>query len=86
MWHLILQLLSDSSSRLHAVVAGWDYPIDRAAMYQLDTLDMLLMRWSDKGKFKPVPRPWDKANKPKSKSKMTAAEAHRKLRPHLYEN
>jgi len=80
------QLLSDPRSRLHAVVAGWEHPIDRTAMYQLDTLDLLLVRWSDKGKFKPVPRPWDKANKPKSKSTLTAAQAHRKLRPHLYDN
>ena len=86
LWHLLKSLLSDPRSRLHAVIAGWEYPLDRAAMHQLDTLDLLLMRWSDKGKFKPVPKPWDKANKPKSKSTLTAAEAHKRLRPHLYKN
>jgi hypothetical protein len=80
------QLLRNPNSRLHAAVAGWEYPLDRSAMHMLDLIDVHLSRWSDKGKFKPVPRPWDKANKPKSRSTLTAAEAHKRLRPHLYEN
>lgn len=85
MWALVRSLLSNPESRFHAVVAKWDYPLSYAAMAQLDTIDLLVMRWSDKGKFKPQPRPWDKKPAKAKKSTLTAAEAHKRLRPHLYE-
>lgn len=86
LWFLIRSLLANPASRFHAVVAKWDHPLEYAAMFQLDTLDLLLMRWSEKGKFKPVPRPWDKKPAGPKKSNLTAAEAHKRLRPHLYKD
>lgn len=81
LWSLIRFLLSNPGSRFHAAVAKWDHPITFEAMYQLDLIDVLLMRWTG-DKFKPVARPWDK--KPAKKSQLTATEAHKRLRPHLY--
>lgn len=80
--HLVAGLLRVPESQFHAVVAGWDHPISRQAMYQLDTIDVLLMRWAG-DKFKPVARPWDGANKPVVK-KRTKSEALRILRPHQF--
>lgn len=79
---LLRALLADPRSRLRAVVAEWSHPLSREAMQQLDMIDLLLMRWSKDGKFKPVARPWDK--KPKAKAKRKPSDAHRKLRPYLY--
>lgn len=75
-------LLANPASRLHAAVAGWEHPLDYVGIYQLDLIDLLLMRWSEKGKFKPIPRPWDKKRPSKGR---TATEALRILRPHLAE-
>src|SRR5690554_5420531 len=75
LWSLIRSLLANPASRFHAAVAKWEHPLEYGAMYQLDTLDLLLMRWSDKGKFKPLPRPWDKKPFKAKKSNLTAAEA-----------
>lgn len=76
-------LLSDPRSRVQAVMAGWSHPISREAMYQLDAIDLMLQRWSEKGKYKPVPRPWNV--KKKSAKKRSAKEALRILRPHQFE-
>lgn len=78
--HLVSGLLRNPESWFHAGVARWEHPISRQAMYQLDTVDVLLMRWAG-DKFKPVARPWDRAGKRPVK-KRTAAEALRILRPH----
>jgi len=62
-------------------MAGWDYPLTRGEMIAADTNDLLLTRWSEKGKFKPYPRPWSKTKKVK-KTQLTAAQAMKILRPH----
>lgn len=82
LWALIRLLLSKPESSFHAAVAKWQHPLSYEGMYQLDLIDLLLMRWSEKGKFKPVPRPSDVKRTPKTR--LTAAEAHKRLRPHLY--
>ena len=76
-------LLSDSRSRLQAVIAGWSHPISREAINQLDLIDLLLQRWSEKGKYKPVERPWNV--KKKSAKRRSVKEAMRILRPHKSE-
>lgn len=79
--HLVRALLGMPESRFHAAVVRWDHPISRAAMYQLDLIDVLLMRWAG-DKFKPVHRPWS-TQRPGGK-KRTASEALRILRPHQF--
>lgn len=79
LWYLVQLLLQNPSSRFHAAVAGWEHPLSYEGMYQLDLLDLLLMRWSEKGRFRPVPRPWDS----KRAVGRSAADALRILRPHL---
>lgn len=80
LWFLVRALLADPASRFHAAVAGWDHPLAFEGIYLLDQIDVLLMRWSEQGKFKPVPRPWDVK---KVGKKRTVSEALRILRPHL---
>lgn len=79
-WGLMKLLLADPTSRFHAAVAGWSHPLDYEGMFLLDLLDLLLMRWSEKGQFKPLPRPWDAKRVTKKRS---PSEALRILRPHL---
>lgn len=57
---LIDGLMHDPSSRLHAVVAGWDYPATREWMALVDLYDLQHAKAS-KRKPKPYPRPFDKA-------------------------
>lgn len=85
MWFLIRLLLANPASRFHAAVAKWEHPITFEAMYQLDLIDVLLMRWAG-DKFKPVARPWDKKPAGSKKTMLSAAEAHKRLRPHLYKD
>jgi hypothetical protein len=75
---LISDLLTDPSSRFHAAVAEWKHPLSRDAMYSLDLMDILLMRWTG-DKFKPVSRPWSDIRS--GGVKRTAAEALAILRP-----
>lgn len=82
---LFSALLQDPRSRLHAAAAGWLHPISREAMYTIDLIEVLLMRWSEKGKFKPIPRPWSTAKR-RSVKRRTAEEALRILRPHKFKS
>jgi len=79
--HLLGDLLTLPDSRLRAVLAGWTYPLTRTDLHLLTLTDYLLMRWL-RDKYKPQPRPWDKAKTPRKK-RHTAEEAMRILRPHL---
>ena len=81
--HLLKALLSDPRSRLHAAVAGWSHPLEWGDWYQLDLIDVLLMRWSKDGAYKPVPRPSDPVKKKTGKSPQAAL---RQLRPHLFKD
>lgn len=78
---LLDDLLTLPESRLRAVLAGWTYPLTRTDLHLLNLTDYLLMRWL-RDKYKPQPRPWDKAPKTRKK-RHTAEEAMRILRPHL---
>lgn len=78
---LVVSLLSDPSSWLGAAVSGWKFPLTREAIFTLDLIDLLLMKWTG-DQFKPVEKPWD-ANKPKRRGKSPEA-AMRQLRPHLF--
>lgn len=75
---LIADLLTRTESRFHASVAEWEHPISRDAIYSLDLIDVLLMRWTGK-QFKPVPRPW--SNIRPTGRRHTASEALAILRP-----
>lgn len=81
LFQLITDLRSDPASRFQAAVAMWDHPLSREAIYQLDTLDVLLMRWAG-DKFKPVHRPWSTHRI--GAKKRTQSEALRILRPHQF--
>lgn len=80
---LTVALLADPASRLHAVVSEWEYPLSREAMSHLSVIDVLLMRWQGQ-KYKPWPRPWDKAAITQRAQRITDERLLRKLRPHLY--
>ena len=77
---LIRSLLRDPASRFHAAVAKWRSPLSQEAIYQLDLMDLLLMRWTG-DKFKPLSRPWDVVAARSGKSPEAAL---RQLRPHLF--
>jgi hypothetical protein len=55
--HLIDDLRHDTSSRLQAALAGWDYPATREAIVLMDLFD-LQHNSKSKRKIKPYPRPW----------------------------
>ena len=84
-FELVLSLSADPSSWLHASMLGWEFPVTRGEAYTLDLIDVQLARALG-DKFKPSPRPWDKkrAVRKTGKPGRTASEAHRLLRPHLY--
>jgi len=77
-----MSLLANPSSAFHAAVAGWTFPVSRESLYQLDLIDILLMRWQG-DKYKPYPRPSDAPTPVKGKSPEAAM---RQLRPHLFED
>lgn len=56
---LVRDLTHDPSSRLHAALAGWEFPVTREWMALADLFDMQLASKS-KRKPKPYPRPFDK--------------------------
>ena len=58
-------LLHDPSSEIAAAVQGWDYPISREALVNLDLFDLTLLANSDPRKGKPKPhgmRPFKSTN------------------------
>jgi len=57
---LVRALLRDPSSRLNAVLAGWEFPVSREWLALTDLFDMQLSSKS-KRKPKPYPRPYDKS-------------------------
>lgn len=75
--------MRDTSSRLQAAVADWDYPVTREAIALMDLFDLQHSSKS-KRKPKPYPRPWP-ANKKKYGGKKTvqrsAAQTLAILRP-----
>jgi hypothetical protein len=64
LWHLTVMLLSNPESRLHAAVAGWDYPVSREWILAADAFD-LSHAVASKRRPKPLPRPW-----PEKRTKM----------------
>lgn len=62
-WDLIQMLLRDPASRLHAAIAGWEYPVSREWLALADSFDVQLAAISGKRKRKPYPRPFDSNKK-----------------------
>lgn len=50
-------VMRDPSSRLHAALNGWDYPLSRESMLILDLIDVTGRANAGK-KWKTRPRPW----------------------------
>lgn len=57
---LVVSLLRDTSSWLHAKLAGWEYPISREWLLTADLYDLQHASKS-KRKTKPYPRPFSRA-------------------------
>jgi len=55
---LIAELVKDTSTRLFARLAGWEYPATAEMRVLADTYDLLAMVNSGNKKPKPYPRPW----------------------------
>jgi len=73
---LIDGLMRDPSSRLHATLAGWEFPVSREWLLLADLFDMQLATKS-KRTPKPYPRPLDKSKNRiggKNKASHTMAE------------
>jgi hypothetical protein len=79
---LLSALLRNPSSRFHAAIAKWKYPLSREGFALLDLTDVLLMRWMG-DKFKPVTRPSDV---PRERTGRSPEAALRMLRPHQFED
>lgn len=77
---LVRALMRDPRSRLHAVEAGWDYPVSREWLLGADLWDLELQKAVKRSQFKPYPRPFGK-QKMGGRSRRTASEALRILRP-----
>lgn len=56
LWHLVVILLKDPSSWLHAATAGWDFPVSREWFVLADMVDVLVASHSNR-RPKPYPRP-----------------------------
>lgn len=80
-------LMSNTNSRLHAAVAGWDRPVSPEWIIAADTYDLLHASKS-KRRPKPYPRPWPE-NKTKiggkKKVKRSIKDVRAILRPHTTE-
>lgn len=61
-WDLVQMLMRDPASRLHAAVAGWEFPVSREWMALTDLFDMQLSSKSRR-KQKPYPRPFEAGKK-----------------------
>lgn len=57
-WNLTMELVSDPSSHVAASMAGWSYPMDRAALIGLETYDLLSAVNLGK-RHQPHRAPWD---------------------------
>lgn len=62
-------ILRDPTSRTHAAMADWKYPMSRTEMILADLVDATIALGTDKkhkSKVKPYPRPWPHGNTRKS--------------------
>lgn len=85
LWPLLLMLMRDPSSLLHAAVAGWKYPVSLEWMALRDLTDVERQRAAGRKRVKPLDRPWPdrktvrKGGKAKNQ-RRSIAEVHALLR------
>lgn len=82
---LVKQLAADTSSRTAASLAGWDRPVDAAALVLMDLYDLTHhVAWGQAGgkgqRPKPYPRPWPDKTRTRTKPEVTQAQVIEALR------
>jgi hypothetical protein len=85
LFHLLLGLLGDPSSRWQAAVHEWEYPITREGMNTLHLMDLLIRRWTPaKQSPRLWPRPWDAVELRARARRISDERLLRVLRPGRY--